>query len=83
MYEKNGIPKLNSVVREIFYKNIRFKKDVREKLNTMPAFSEISTRFRNVHNRQVTQFERRFKKYRNESGELPDALQKYLDYLNQ
>jgi hypothetical protein len=82
LYEKDGIPKLNTVVRDIFYKNIRFKKETRDKLSSMPAFSEISTRFRNVYNRDITQYERRFKKYRDEAGVLPEVLQKFMDYLN-
>jgi len=82
LYEKDGIPKLNTVVRDIFYKNIRFKKEVRDKLSAMPAFSEIATRFKNVYNREITQYERKFKKYRNEAGELPESLQKFMDYLN-
>ena len=79
---KRRHPELNTVVRDIFYKNIRFKKEVRDKLNSMPAFSEISTRFHNVYNRDITQYERRFKKYRDEAGTSPESLQKFMDYLN-
>jgi hypothetical protein len=82
LFEKDGIPKLNTVVRDIFYKNIRFKKEIREKLQSMPAFSEIATRFHNVYNREITQYERKFKKYRDASGNLPEELQKFMDYLN-
>jgi len=82
LFEKDGIPKLNTVVRDIFYKNIRFKKDIRERLETMPAFSEIANRFKNVHTRNVTTHERKFKKYADENGNLPELLQKYMDYLN-
>ena len=82
LFEKDGIPKLNTVVRDIFYKHIRFKKEIRDKLCSMPAFSEIANRFRNVYNRDITQYERRFKKYRDEMGNLPDVLQKFMDYMN-
>ncbi len=82
LFEKDGIPKLNTVVRDIFYKNIRFKKEIRERLETMPAFSEIANRFKNVHTRNVTSHERKFKKYADANGILPDPLQKYMDYLN-
>ncbi len=81
LFEKDGIPKLNGVVREIFYKNIRFKKEVRKNLEGMPAFSEIATRFKNVHTRELGNFQRKFKKYADESGVLPEQLQKYLDFL--
>jgi len=82
LFEKDGIPKLNTVVRDIFYKNIRFRREIRDKLSSMPAFSEIATRFKNVYTRDVTQYERRFKKYQDESGNLPEALQKFMEYLN-
>ena len=82
LFERDGIPKLNTVVRDIFYKHIRFKKEIRDKLCSMPAFSEIANRFRNVYTRDITQYERRFKKYRDEQGNLPDVLQKFMDYMN-
>ncbi len=82
LFEKDGIPKLNTVVRDIFYKNIRFRKEIRDKLSAMPAFSEIATRFKNVYSRDITQYERKFKKYRDEAGNLPESLQKFMDYMN-
>lgn len=82
MYEKDGIPKLNTVVRDIFYKHIPFRKDIRSRLENMPAFSETANRFRNVHNRNTATYTRKFKKYMNENGTLPDELQKFMDFLN-
>jgi CRP-like cAMP-binding protein len=82
LFEKDGIPKLNSVVRDIFYKNIPFKKEIRDKLENMPAFSEIANRFRNVNKRTLLGYNRRFKKYQDENGNLPEALQKFMNFLN-
>ncbi len=81
LYEKDGIPKLNNVVRDIFYKNIPFTKEVRARLENMPAFSEIANRFKNVHSRTKVGFERRFKKYEDENGNLPEDLQKFMEFL--
>ncbi|MCX7678828.1 MAG: cyclic nucleotide-binding domain-containing protein [Spirochaetes bacterium] len=82
LYEKDGIPRLNTVVRDMFYRHIRFKKEIREKLQSTPIFSEIATRFHNVYSREIAQYERKFKKYRDASGNLPEVLQKFMDYLN-
>lgn len=81
LYERDGIMKLNAVVREMFYRHVRFKKDHREKLENMPAYSEIATKFKNVHSRDITGYQRKFKKYADESGALPEALQKFMEYL--
>ncbi len=82
LFEKDGIPKLNNVVRDIFYKNIPFRKEIRDKLENMPAFSEIATRFRNVHKRMLLGYNRRFKKYQDENGNLPEDLQNFMNFLD-
>ncbi len=82
LYEKEGIMKLNNVVRDMFYKEVPFKKDIRERLENMPAYTEIANRFKNVHDREVTGYERRFKKYQDEDGNLPEKLQQFMDFLH-
>ncbi len=82
LFEKDGIMKLNTVVREMFYRYIPFRKEVREKLENMPAFSEIATKYKNIHTRDVTGFQRRFKKYTDETGRLPEAIQRFMDFLD-
>jgi len=81
IFEKDGIMKLNSVVREMFYKHIPFKQEYRERLEKMPAFSQIANRYHNVHRREVAAYERKFKKYQDESGKYPDEIQKFFEYL--
>jgi len=81
-YEKDGIMKLNNVVREMFYRNIPFKKEIRERLENMPAFAQIATRYKNVSNRTFASFERRFKKYATPDNTYPESIQRYLDFLN-
>jgi predicted nucleic acid-binding Zn-ribbon protein len=82
LYEKDGIMKLNNVVRDMFFRHIPFRKELREKLEEMPAFTHPATRYKNVHKREVEAYERKFKKYQNQSGELPEEIRKFFEYLN-
>lgn len=79
-FESEGNQRLNRVVRAIFYRHIPFHKDIRDKLSTQPAFSDIHNRFKNIRNRQHKEHENRYKKYANEAGVLPDVLQENLNY---
>ena len=80
-YEKDGIMKLNNVVREMFYKYIPFKKEIRDNLENMPAFNKFATRYNNIQRREYASYERKFKKYQDSSGAYPEEIQAYLDYL--
>ncbi len=82
LYEKDGIMKLNNVVREMFFRHIPFRDDIRKKLEEMPAFAQAATRYKNVHKREVEAYERRFKKYQDDAGNLPEELRKFFEYLN-
>ena len=82
LYEKDGIMKLNSVVREMFFRHVPFRKELRQRLEEMPAFTQPATRYKNVHKREVEAYERRFKKYQDASGELPEELKKFFEFLN-
>ncbi|TFH42414.1 MAG: cyclic nucleotide-binding domain-containing protein, partial [Chrysiogenales bacterium] len=72
LFEKDGIMKLNAVVREIFFRHIPFKSDIRQRLEAMPAFTHPATRYKNIHKREDEAYERRFKKYLDASGNHPD-----------
>jgi CRP-like cAMP-binding protein len=82
MFEKDGIMKLNNVVREMFFRHIPFQEEIRKKLEEMPAFTQVATRYKNVHKREVEAYERRFKKYQDEAGNLPDEIRKFFEFLN-
>jgi hypothetical protein len=82
LYEKDGIMKLNNVVREIFFKHIPFRKEIREKLEAMPAFAQNATRYKNVHKKEVEAYERRFKKYQDDQGRYPEEISKFFNFLN-
>lgn len=81
LFEKDGVMKLNNVVREMFYRYIPFKKEMRDKLENMPAFSEIATKFKNIQRRELTAYQRKFKKYMDAGGNLPETLQKFMNFL--
>lgn len=82
LYEKDGIMRVNNVIREMFYRFIPFRKELRDRLENMPAYNEIAPRYKNIQSRNVTQYERRYKKYLDDNGNLPEPLQKYMDFLN-
>lgn len=79
-YESDGVPRVNKVVRNMFYRHIPFSKEVRDKVSKLPAFAEIHNRFTNIRRRQHREFENRYKKYSNQTGFLPPALQENLDF---
>ena len=80
-YEREGIMKLNTVVREMFFKNIPFRQEVRDSLENMPAFNKFATRYKNISNRDFLAYERKFKKYQDASGAYPKEIQKFFEFL--
>ncbi len=79
-YEKDGIPKLNRVVRTMFYRYIPFPKEIRDKICKLPIFEELDIKFNNIRNRELKSIEVKYNKYK-QKGDLPEDLQKYLDYM--
>ena len=80
-YEKDGIMKLNAVVREMFYKYVPFKKEIRDQLENMPAFNKFAARFKNIKHREYANYERKFKKYQDGAGSYPREIEAFLSYL--
>jgi len=80
-YEREGIMKLNTVVREMFFKHIPFRKETRDHLENMPAFNKYAARFKNIQARDYAGYERRFKKYQDASGAYPKEIQTYFEFL--
>ncbi len=81
MFEKDGIMKLNAVVREMFFKHIPFPHALRERLENMPAFTKYATRYKNISKKNMEAYERRFKKYQNKDGELPPEISHFLEFM--
>ncbi len=82
MYEKDGIMKQNSVVREMFFKHIPFSREIRDRLEGMPAFAHSANRYKNIQKKTIEAAERRFKKYQDAGGNYPPEIQQYIEYLN-
>ncbi len=80
-YEKEGIMKLNNVVREMFFKHIPFRAEIREQLESMPAFSKYANRYKNVNARDIAAYERKFKKYQDDAGNYPPEIEKYFEFM--
>jgi len=81
LFEKDGIMKLNSVTREMFYKHVPFSKAIRERLANMPAFSHAANRYKNISNRNYLGYERRFKKYMDENGNYPEEIANFFKFM--
>ncbi|MCB1192669.1 MAG: cyclic nucleotide-binding domain-containing protein [Leptospiraceae bacterium] len=79
-YESDGVPRVNKVVRNMFYRHIPFSKEVRDRVSKLPAFAEIHNRFTNIRKRQYRELENKYKKYSNQTGFLPKVLQDNLDF---
>jgi hypothetical protein len=80
-FEKDGIPKLNKLVRPIFYRYIPFPKEIRENLAKLPVYLDMDRKFTNIRNRDIKKMEVRLKKYQDGMGMLPEDLQAFLDLL--
>lgn len=80
-YEREGIMKLNTVVREMFFKHIPFKKEIRDNLENMPAFNKFAARYKNISARDFAAYERKFKKYQDESDGYPKEIETYFQFL--
>lgn len=80
-FEQQGIMKMNTVARDLFYRFVPFSSEIRERLTNMPAFTESARRFKNIRNRDYKAYQRKFKKFEDENGNLPEALQKHMDYF--
>jgi hypothetical protein len=80
-YEKDGLPKLNKVVRATFFRHVPFPKELRDKLAELPLYEELNQKFKNIRNRELKSLEARFHKYIQEDQQLPEDLDAYLEML--
>ena len=78
-YESEGVLKLNKVARSIMYRHIPFAKEIRDKLATQPAYTDLHNRFTNIRNRKLKEIEVKYRKY-GEEHNMPDLLRKNLEF---
>jgi hypothetical protein len=79
-FESQGRPMLNKVVRGIFYRQIPFPKEIRDKIKDMPAYSEIHNRFVNLRRKDIKKLKNKYQKYAKEEQGLPRELQEYIEF---
>ena len=80
VYESQGIPKLNKVLRKIFYRYVPFPNQTREKICKLPVYTELDRKYGIIREREFKKLEARFKKYK-EVDQLPVDLRDYLDLM--
>jgi len=81
IYERKGSPRLSKVVRGILFQFCPFSKDVRNTLATNPLYTDLISRY-DIKNLQAQERISKVVKKLNASGtEVPEVLQKELEYL--
>jgi hypothetical protein len=80
VFESAGVPKLNKILRKIFYRFIPFPKEIREKISKLPVYAELDRKFEIVRDREFKKIEVKYKKYM-EDDRLPDDLKAYLEMM--
>jgi len=84
-FESKGVPKLNKVVRSIFYRFIPFTKDIRENVAKLPLFGDLDRKFTNTVIRNNKKNEMKIRRLLDNSEidiSLKDELAQYLDMLD-
>ena len=81
MFEKEGMMKVNPVVREMFCKHIPFPRETRDRLINMPVFTQYINRYNNVSKRNFLAAERKFKKYQDDNKNYPPEIKAFLDFM--
>lgn len=80
VYESQGNPRLNKILRKIFYRYIPFTKKIRENIAKLPVYEELDRKFEIIRDREFKRLEAKYKKYK-EGDTLPEDLQAYLDMM--
>ncbi|MFN3412316.1 MAG: hypothetical protein ACK4YF_09180, partial [Exilispira sp.] len=80
-FESQGILKLNVLLRRIFLFEIPFKKDILLKLQRLPAYEKLITTFINKRKIELKSSDSRYRKFKDEEGNLPDEIQNYMNML--
>ncbi len=78
-YEKDGVAKINKVVRAIFYRHIPFPSEIRERLKFLPLYEHLDNKYNNIKRKEIKSLEAKYHKYVQNDGSLPEDLQAYLD----
>ena len=79
-YESQGVPRMNKIVRGVFYRHVPFAKDTRNTLLDRPTFAEFHQRFQNIRTKKIKALENHYRKY----GEnIPEKLKANLEFYKE
>ncbi|HOJ50724.1 MAG TPA: hypothetical protein PKW55_07930 [Spirochaetota bacterium] len=79
-YDSQGRPSVNVLVRNIFYRQIPFKKEIRDKIKDMPAYADFHNRFVNLRKKDLINLRNKYHKYTKDGQTLPKELQDTINF---
>ena len=84
MFESEGTQRLNKIARKMMAKHIPFRKPYRDKLLTLPSYTDLVNKNINIRRRKAREMEPRLKKYRqnNNNKEVPQELLNTYAFYN-
>lgn len=82
MFESNSSPRLNKVARSIFFTYCTFTEPVRQKLRANPLYQELADRCEIKMKQKRHKIENICQKLRSQGKDIPDEIQKEMDYMN-
>lgn len=82
MFESNSSPRLNKVARTIFFTYCTFRAPVRQKLRANPLYQELADRCEIKMKQKRHKIENICQKLRSQGKEIPEEIQKEMEYMN-
>ena len=82
MFESNSSPRLNKVARTIFFNYCTFRAPVRQKLRANPLYQELADRCEIKMKQKRHKIENICQKLRSQGKEIPEEIQKEMEYMN-
>lgn len=79
-YEAKGVMRLNKAARQILYRFVPFKRELRDELSKLPMFADDANRFKNIRSKQATEVKNHLHKYIKDGAELDENLAKHLAF---
>ena len=82
MFESNSSPRLNKVARGIFFTYCTFTSPVRQKLRANPLYQDLVDRGEIKMKQKRHKMENICQKLRTQGKEIPEEIQKEMDFMN-
>ncbi|MBN2547131.1 MAG: Crp/Fnr family transcriptional regulator [Spirochaetes bacterium] len=79
--ESQGNPKLNKILRKIFYRYVPFSKEIRANISKLPVYTDLDRKYEIIRDREFKRLEAKYKKYK-EGDNLPEDLRAYLEMFS-